>query len=338
MKILISSHSFHPSVGGLEAVSSMLAAEFVRLGHQVKVVTQTPGRGSLVYPFDVIRRPGVHKLIQLAKWCDIFWHNHISLSTAWPLLFVRKPWVVTHANWLFHPGVKTRWAEHIKEYVLRFATGISISTAIAKHLRPPSIVIPNPYDDEIFTNISNVERTKDVVFVGRLVSGKGADLLLYAMRTLKDRGFELHGTIVGPGPEEMQLRKLATELGLERSIEFAGTKTGGDLVKVLHAHKIMVVPTVWKEPFGIVALEGIACGCVVVGSEGGGLKDAIGPCGVTFPNGDVDALAKALAELLTYPQKMGPYRAAAKAHLALHTRSAVAKAYLRIFESAIGRA
>ncbi len=42
---------------------------------------------------------------------------------------------------------------------------------------------------------------------------------------------------------------------------------------------------------GIVALEGIACGCVVIGSQGGGLKDAIGNCGLTYPNGDVAALA-----------------------------------------------
>ncbi len=50
------------------------------------------------------------------------------------------------------------------------------------------------------------------------------------------------------------------------------------------------------------ALEGIACGCVVVGSEGGGLKDAIGPCGDTFRNGDAADLARVLGHRLRHPE------------------------------------
>ena len=56
----------------------------------------------------------------------------------------------------------------------------------------------------------------------------------------------------------------------------------------------LVVPTAVPEGFGIVALEGIACGCVVIGTETGGLKDAIGPCGEetisNLPTGDLTTL------------------------------------------------
>ena len=97
----------------------------------------------------------------------------------------------------------------------------------------------------------------------------------------------------------------------------------------------MVVPSLWDEPFGIVALEGIACGCVVVGSSGGGLKDAIGECGVTFPNGDVAALTEALANLLTNPEQLDSYRQKAQSHLARHQPTEVAKAYLKVFEEAV---
>ena len=61
-------------------------------------------------------------------------------------------------------------------------------------------------------------------------------------------------------------------LGLERQVEFTGVLQGETLVRTLNAHRIMVVPSRTPEPFGVVALEGIACGCVVVGSEGGGLS------------------------------------------------------------------
>ena len=97
----------------------------------------------------------------------------------------------------------------------------------------------------------------------------------------------------------------------------------------------MVVPSLWDEPFGIVALEGIACGCVVIGSEGGGLKDAIGSCGVTFPNGDVQALTQILLKLLKNPDQTSIYRANAPDHLLRHQKSAIAEAYLQILETAI---
>jgi glycogen(starch) synthase len=79
---------------------------------------------------------------------------------------------------------------------------------------------------------------------------------------------------------------------------------------------------------------GIACGCVVVGSEGGGLPEAIGSCGRTFPNGDSQALADLLAELLTTDEALMSLRAGADEHLARHRPAEVAKAYLKVFEDA----
>jgi glycogen(starch) synthase len=98
-----------------------------------------------------------------------------------------------------------------------------------------------------------------------------------------------------------------------------------------------LVPSVWHEPFGIVALEGIACGCAVVGTAGGGLPDAIGPCGVTVPNGDAAALAEAIAALLDDPDRIAAYRAAAPAHLARHRPRRVAEEYLRVMEQVVRR-
>ncbi len=94
----------------------------------------------------------------------------------------------------------------------------------------------------------------------------------------------------------------------------------------------------FDEPFGIVALEGIACGCVVVGSEGGGLPEAIGPCGRTFKNGDAQDLARVLAELLRHPEDDDTYLRHAEKHLVSHRTDHVAAAHLRIFTEVVGRA
>jgi glycogen(starch) synthase len=117
-------------------------------------------------------------------------------------------------------------------------------------------------------------------------------------------------------------------------VDFVGHKNRDELVRLLNAHQIMVIPSRWQEPFGVVALEGIACGCVVVGSAGGGLKDAIGACGLTFPNGNTEALAEILYNLLLQPDKLVLYRKNASAHLANHRAAKVAGEYLKVLAKA----
>ena len=96
MKILISSHAFAPSIGGIETVSGLLAAEFVKLGHEVTVVTQTPDRGAESLSYRVIRQPSGRELWRVIRWCDVFWHSNLSLRTIWPAFLLRKPVVITH--------------------------------------------------------------------------------------------------------------------------------------------------------------------------------------------------------------------------------------------------
>ncbi len=164
------------------------------------------------------------------------------------------------------------------------------------------------------------------------MSDKGADLLIRAVACLKERGLALSLTVLGEGPEETALKKLVRDIGIDRQVDFAGVRRGTELATISNRHKVMVIPSIWLEPFGIVALEGIACGCIVVGSEGGGLKDAIGLCGVTFPNGNAEALTRCLAELFSHPECWAGYRRHASAHLARHTAQAVSAAYLSVLE------
>ena len=347
MKILLSSRYFYPSLGGTETNAEILAREFASFGNEVKVITQTPGSNIAAdgseFPFEVIRQPGAIKLLKLVYWCDVYFHNGISLRDALPLLVIRKPWVIRHQSWIRSingslteiGGDASSWIPRLKQFLVRFSTSISISHAIAEHLNHPSTVIPNPYRDELFQIIPEIPRTKELVFLGRLVSEKGVDLLLEALAALKQQGLKPQLTIVGTGAEESKLSHQAKELGISEQVVFVGAKLGEELVKILNQHQIMVVPSLYDEPFGVAALEGIACGCVVVGSEGGGLKDAIGNCGVTFPNGNVEALTEALAKLLTHPEQLSQYRENAASHLSRHQKANVAKAYLKVFQEAI---
>ena len=83
------------------------------------------------------------------------------------------------------------------------------------------------------------------------------------------------------------------------------------------------------------ALEGIASGCVVLGSDSGGLPEAIGPCGLTFPIGDEQALAEQLAVLLGNRALVDQYRAQAETHLAHHHSKTVARRYRDVITQAV---
>jgi len=334
MKILISSHLFHPSVGGIEEVSRILAREFTQAGHEVRVVTQTRRDDGTHFPFAIYRRPGPIALLDLVEWCDVYVHNNISLRTAWPLLFRRRPWVVAHHTWIARVDGSIGWRDRLKNLIVHRALNIAVSDAMREQIAAPAVVIGNPYRDDLFRSDPAAVRDRELVFLGRLVRDKGVDLLFQALARLRERGLRPRLTVIGRGPEEPSLRRLSKELGLEAQIEFAGQQTGSDVVALLNRHRVIVVPSRWQEPFGLVALEGIACGCVALVANCGGLPNAIGDAGATFRHEDIDDAAGWIEKLLAPGADLQPYRGAAAAHLAKHTAPAVAAQYLRVLEEA----
>jgi glycogen synthase len=326
MRLLLNSHRFHPDVGGIETVSMLLAAAFAREGHEVVVVTQSAGPDDAGLPYRVVRRPSPWVLWQLVRGAELVFHNHPSFQVLWPLLLLRRPWLVTQQTWLSRKG----WVAYLKRWVLRFAHRLYISAAIGRNLGLPGTVVGNPYDEQTFRWPEHDQRNRDVVFVGRLVSDKGADLVVQALHRLKQRGRLVSLTLIGSGPEEPQLRAQVADLGLGAQVTFAGLQTGTALAGLLQTHRVMVVPSRWAEPFGIVALEGLACGCRMIVSDQGGLPEAIGEFGFTFPNGDADALAARLDEALSLPTVGVRPSPPMAAHLARFSTVSQTTAYLRI--------
>ena len=335
MKILFSSYLFDPSVGGIESVSKILAEKFAITEADVHVITQSRGGPVPFANYRLTRRPSIAEIFRLLRWCDLFFQNNISLRSLIPALLLRRPTVVAHQTWLrnVHGGVG--WQNRLKQMLLPMVTNVAISKAIGDRLSSHPFVIGNPYDDRVFRLMPEVARDKTIAFVGRLVSDKGVDLLLQALKVLQRDGFSPDLTIVGIGPEESNLRKLSAQLGLDRQITFAGQQLANALAQTLNRHRVLVVPSRWAEPFGVVALEGIACGCVVVGSQDGGLKEAIGPCGLTFENGDIAALSSQLERMINEPETRAALLQCAPEHLAKFQSETIAAAYLRVMKKMI---
>ena len=334
MNILFCSVPFRPSVGGIETVSALLAERFQRSGHRVVLVTQTASDVLDTDAFEVVRQPSAQRLFALVRWAEVVFHNNISLRFAWPQLLLRRPWVVAHHTWIPTRGLAAR----LKRWVLPQARHIAVSQAVADSLGVPCAVVPNPYADDVFARIEGIARERELVFVGRLVSDKGVDLLIDALALLARRGRHVRLTVVGDGPEHAALRRQAKALNVADRVDFVGRRVGPVLVATLNSHQVLVVPSVWEEPFGVVVLEALACGCVPLVTRSGGLPDAVGACGVVLPHSDRRALAATLANgidaLLGDPESLDHYRQQVAVQLERHTRDRVARDYLQVLTDA----
>lgn len=330
---------FHPSIGGIETVLLLLATEWQRTGHHVVVASDVkcarpPSRR---FSFEVRSRPGPRQWLRLLREADVFVHMNLSLRALWPRLFVQRPLIVIHQGFYYSDSIRGSrdWPERLKLRLLRWATNVAVSGAVASRLPVKSAVIPNPFDHATFHLDGNSLRRRNLIYVGRLVSEKGVDLLLNAVGRLKQSGLRPRLTVVGDGPERAALQRLASNLGIIDRVHFTGSCPATQVADLLRRHAILVVPTLCEEAFGVVALEGAACGCAVLGSDGGGLREAIGPAGSVFRRGDLGALTSQLANLLLHAQGPPGCPQAVAAHLERHHVAVIAEQYLSVFRKAV---
>ena len=161
-------------------------------------------------------------------------------------------------------------------------------------------VVPNGVDLARFTPAADWPADDgSILFVGRLVAQKGVDVLLRAFSVLLRRCPQSRLVVIGDGDLELYLKRVARHLGLPNRVSFVPWRTGEALVERYQRAQMVVMPS-YYEPFGIVALEVMACGRPVVASRVGGLTEIIehGVQGYLAPVGDHLELARYMAGLV----------------------------------------
>lgn len=326
MNITIYSSTFLPNVGGLENIMSGLAEEWTDMGHSVTVFTETSGNSSVSKNhYDIFRRPSLLQLYQSAKKADIYVEANMSLKTILVGLLLRRKWVLIHHLPYTHGGTLTGY---IKNWLTRFSNNCTVSRYVQRTISGKAIVIPNFYNP-VFNAESALQRTAHTVFAGRLVSDKGLDILLRAICRIKDDYPDMHLDVFGDGPDKEKLMRLTEELKIADLVSFNHSLSPEMLSQQLFNFRWMVIPSVWEEPFGLVALEGLASGCTVIASDGGGLPEAVGTFGLLFKRGDINDLADQLRKVYTMPFQQDV--AALQLHLAAHNRTRIAQQYIQYF-------
>ena len=340
MRIAITSRLFFPLKGGVPVIVRLLAKAWQQQGHEVRLLTRTPA-GDVGDPEAAcltIRMPSSGDLLAAARWCDVVFQMEVSLRMIWPFVLLRRPCIISHQTH-FSDQEAPSWFRRMQAWIAACSYPVACSQVIRRSWGGHGIVIGNPYDDQVFYPSSTEEpRPHQLLFVGRLVPDKGLDVLLRALAILRAGGHQLHLRIVGDGFSGSSVipkwRQEAENLGLAGQVTFLGGKDSAEIAEEMRRSQILIVPSTWHEPFGIVALEGLASGCHVVASAGGGLPDAGGPFASYFENGSAEDLARVLVPLLAAPLPMGNDPALSE-HLARHSADAVASRFVSHFQSAL---
>ncbi|MDP2935055.1 MAG: glycosyltransferase [Dehalococcoidia bacterium] len=235
----------------------------------------------------------------------------------------------------------------MERHVLRRAHGAiagSVSAAEIlqrKGFRGPLAIIPQfGVDPEVFRPmpVAKAPRPFTIGFAGRLVREKGLHLMLEAAAGLEG---DWRILVVGEGPLRQQLEAAAARLGVRAKVEFVGGTPSAEMPSRYREMDVLVLPSFtvphWKEQFGRVIIEAMACGLPVVGSDSGEIPHVMGEAGLVFPEGDVPALRSALACLMESPDlrselgRMGRQRV-----LAHYTQKRIAEETYAFYERVLG--
>lgn len=140
-----------------------------------------------------------------------------------------------------------------------------------------------------------------VGYIGRLTKEKGVRVLVEAVRGLPGT----HLLIVGGGPLRSEIESIACDSSLPDRVRLVDAVPHEQIVPYLNALDVLVLPSqttpTWKEQFGHVLIEAMACGVPVIGSSSGAISEVVGDAGLIFPEGDITALRTAIDGLRTSP-------------------------------------
>lgn len=171
-------------------------------------------------------------------------------------------------------------------------------------------------------------------FLGRLVETKGLSTIIEALSVLP-ASCQAH--FVGDGPLRSVLHEEARRLGVSERVTFRPAVPSYEAPGVLAAFDVHVLPSRtfpnWKEQFGRTLAEAMACETPVIGSSSGEIPYVIGDAGLIFPEGDGQALAACVRQLLDDPAHYASLAARGRQRVLDHyTQASIARQTFAVYQ------
>lgn len=376
MKILVLIHEFPPVGGGGGPIARDLSLQWVKAGHQVRVVTAH--FGDLPYRenidgLDVIRldcqrteayrakmKAMIGYITAASKYCcfkcrdfqpDLI-HVHFAVPNGPAAMMAAKkmnvPYVIT-AHLGDIPGAspeKTKkWFSYIQPFtppIWKKAARVVAVSEFSKQMalksyNVPIDVIPNGIDYEKIKNPQIVSHdTPAIVFAGRFVPQKNVQQIVKTLACVKDLNW--HATLIGDGQDKETLSAAVREAGLEERISFPGWKTPEEVIGIFHRSDILFMPSL-TEGLPVTGIQGMASGLALLLSNAGGNPEIIntGSNGYIHDPMDTEGFAGDLRKLLTDPDLLLDMRKNSRDRAADFDICKTAADYMKVFEEVLGK-
>jgi glycosyltransferase involved in cell wall biosynthesis len=225
-------------------------------------------------------------------------------------LFASQARVILH-TWQNVNRPRQRHVEWVLQASLRCAEAILCANHEAMALlarmgyKGQMVVIPpHGVNSRVFRPVASRPASDafTIAYVGRFVPEKGLDVLIESIRLL---ALPVRLLMIGDGPIRQELEAQASRAGVHEQVSFIGRVAPEQLPGRLAQADVLVLPSrttpVWKEQFGRVLIEAMACKVPVVGSDSGAIPEVVGDAGLIFPEGNAAALADCLRRLIESP-------------------------------------
>lgn len=257
------------------------------------------------------------------------------------------PWSLVTYQWMRHcvrhrkPAIFFTWQNIYKNYPppFNYFERFSFAHAAAaiagnaeaeeilrrKQYRKPVAVIPQfGVDPAVFRKMSAAPLRRElqlgdafvIGYAGRLVREKGIDDLLRATATLPPNCVLV---LLGSGPYQPETLRLAAQLGISERVRFIPSIRSLDMPRYLNLFNVLVLPSRttphWKEQFGRVLIEAMACEVPAIGSSSGEIPNVISNPELVFPEGNSSALAAILKRLQEDPVLIAQLGNAGRSHV-----------------------
>jgi len=333
MRVLFWSTHFWPQIGGIEVLSTRLLPALIEYGHEFIVISQGKSclpkefkiKGNIIpiYRFQMSQALNNRDLRQIKEIrnniADIkttYKPDLVHINTSGPGMFFHlKTKNVSSPKDLFSihflPETKVEKNSLTGSCLISANWVSAVSQAMLEDARQivPEIVHKSSviYNGLPTPNIKNVSYQIDeprLLCIGRLVPEKGFDLAIEAFAGVHKVIPKARLSIAGDGICMSDLKSLAKSLNIAHFVDFLGWIDPDKIFDVINEAAVVIVPSRWREPFGLVALQASQMARPVVASNVGGLPEIVvhNKTGYLYQNENINELADFLIHLLNNPE------------------------------------